>query len=83
MWSPGGSLSSLTPKKKLLPKNYICFLMDVKPKDTTKPKIGRKKDLLLLAETKNTRDLSQGSVSPDSKIGEVLSQGYMHIHEGV
>ena len=42
--------------------------------DTTKPKIGRRKDLLLLAPSKeNTGDLSQSNVSPDSKIGEVLS----------
>ena len=55
----------------------------VEPKDTTKPKIGRRKELLLIAASKeNTGDLSQSSVSRNNKIGEVLSSGYMHIHEG-
>lgn len=54
--------------------------MDVEPIDTTKD-WGRK-DLLLLATSKeNTSVLSQSSVSPNSKIGKVLSYGYMHIHE--
>ena len=46
----------------------------VQPKDTTKPKTGRRKDLLLLAASReNSRALSQSSVSLNSKIGEVLS----------
>ena len=48
--------------------------MDVEPKDTAKPKIERRKDLLLLAASKeNTGDLSQSSVSLNSKLGEALS----------
>ena len=47
-------------------------MVGVKPKDTTK--IRRRKDLLLLAASKeDTRAISQSSVSPKSKIGEVLS----------
>ena len=41
----------------------ILNRMDVKPKDTTKPKIGRRKDLLLAAN-KNTGNISQKSNSP-------------------
>lgn len=41
------------------------------------------KGRVLLARVKNTRDISQSSVTPKNKIGEVLSLGYMHIHEGV
>lgn len=33
----------------VLPQNGACLLMDVKPIDTTKPKIRRRKDLLLAA----------------------------------
>ena len=39
---------------------------------TTKSKTGGRKDLLLAAG-KNTRDLAQSSVSPNSKIEKVLS----------
>jgi len=46
-------------------------------KDTTR----RRKDLLLAASKENTSDLFQSSVSPNSKIGGILS--YMHIHEGL
>jgi len=54
----------------LLPENWVCLLVDVEPKD----RIGRRKDLLLLAASReNTKDPSQSSVSLDSKIGEVLS----------
>lgn len=46
----------------------------VQPKDTTKPKTGRRKDLLLFAASKeNFRALSQSSVSLNSKVGEILS----------
>ena len=45
----------------------------VETRDTVKTKVGRKKDLLLAASKENTRDLSQSSVSPNSKIGEGLS----------
>ena len=59
----------------MLPKNWVCFLVGVKPVDTNKPKIRRQKDLLLLAASKEnlTGDLSQSSVSLNSKTGEVLS----------
>ena len=55
--------------------------MGVEPKDTMKPK--RRKDISLLAASKeNTGDLSQRSIFPNSKIGDVLSYRYMHIREG-
>ena len=59
------------PLKLMLPQNWVRLLVDVEPKDTTKPKIGRRKDLLLAASKGNTADLSQSSVSPNSKIGDV------------
>ena len=43
----------------MLPENLVCLLVDVEPKDTTKPKIWRRKDLLLTGSKENTRDLSQ------------------------
>ena len=57
-------------------------MVGVKPKDTIKPKIGRKKDLLLAASKKNPGVLSQSSVSLSSKIEGILNQGYMCIHKG-
>lgn len=66
----------------LLPRNWVYLLEGIEPKDTTKSKIWRRKDLLLLAASKeNTEALSQSSVS-QNKIGEVLSEGYRHIQEG-
>ena len=60
--------------KQGVTKNWVHLLMGIKPKDTTKPKIRRRKDLLLsVANMENIRDLSQSSVSLNSKIGEVLS----------
>lgn len=47
--------------------------MAIEPKDKTKPKTGQQKNLLLLAASKNTRDLAQSSVSPNSKIEKILS----------
>ena len=57
----------------MLQKHWVCLLVGVEPKDTTKAKSGRRRDLLLAASEENTRDLSQSSVSPNSRIGEVLS----------
>ena len=49
-------------------------MVDVKPLDATKPKIRRRKYLLLLAASKeNTGDLSQNGIFLSSKIGAVLS----------
>ena len=68
-------------------------MVGVKQKDTTKPKSGRKEDLLLAGNKENTGDPSQGSVSPTAKLGKFYTKGvciftngpgqYMHIHEGV
>ena len=55
----------------MLLENQVCLL--VKPKDTTKPKIWRRKNLLLAAREESRWDLSPSSVSLNSKIGEVLS----------
>ena len=59
-------------KVLLLPQNCIPLLVGVEPKDTTKAKIRRRRDLLPAASKENTRDISQSSVSPDSKIGDVF-----------
>jgi len=63
----------------MFPENWVSLLMDVEPKDTVKSKIGRRKDLLLQIG-RTLGNLSQGSVSLNSKAGEVLL-GYMHIHD--
>ena len=63
-------LRSLNP---VLPENGVSLLSGVEPKDTSKPKIRRRRDLLLAAGVENTGNLSQSSVSLNSKIGEVLS----------
>ena len=57
--------------EELLPENWICFLVIAKPRDTTKPKAGRRKNLLL-AVNKNTEDLSEVNLSPNSTIWEIL-----------
>ena len=58
----------------LLPPNWVCLLLCSEPTDTTKPKIRRRKELLLAASKENTGDFSQSSVSLNSKMGDVLSQ---------
>ena len=45
------------------------------PIDTTKPKIGRRKDLLLLAANKNTGDLFQSNDSLNSELGKSQAWG--------
>ena len=65
----------------LLPKTLVYHMVGVEPKDTTKPKIG-KKYLLLAASKDNAGHLSQRSVSPNSKTRGVLSQRYMHVYAG-
>lgn len=61
-------------KEHYYPPNWVRLQVGVKPKDTTQSKIGRRKDFLLPAASKeNMRDLCQSSVSQDSKKGEVLS----------
>ena len=62
----------LAASEKLLLENCICCLLIVKPRDTTKPKTGRRKNLLLAVNKENTEDLSQGSFSPNSTIWEIL-----------
>jgi len=49
-------------------KNWVGLLMDVKTKDTIKAKNGRRKDLLLVVHG----IFSQGSICPNSTIGEVF-----------
>ena len=58
---------------KMLPESWVHLLVGVEPKDTIKLKSDRRKDLLLAASKANTGDLSQSSVSMNSKIGAVLS----------
>ena len=56
---------------QLLPPNWFCLLLDVKPIVTNKPKIRRRKDLLLLAASKeNIENISQSSISPLAKLGK-------------
>ena len=58
--------------EELLPENCICSLVIAKPRDTTKPKTGRRKNLLLAVNKENTEDLSKGNLSPNSTIWEIL-----------
>ena len=48
-------------------------MVGVRPKDTTKLNVRRRKDLLLATNKENTRNLSQISGSLNSKTGAVLS----------
>ena len=58
----------------MLAENWVHLLVAVELIDTTKPKVGRRKNLLLLAASEeNTGDLLQSSVCPNSEIREVLS----------
>ena len=50
LWSRAGA--------ELLPPNYVHLVVGVQRKHTTKPKSGRRKDLLLVASKENTGDLS-------------------------
>ena len=43
-------------------------MVSVEPKDTTKPKSGRRKDLLLAVSRENTGDISQSCVSLNGKV---------------
>ena len=46
-------------------------MVGIEPRDTTKLKHRKRKDLLLLAASKeNTEDLSQSSVSQTAKLGK-------------
>lgn len=58
-------------KALLLRENWVLFFVNVDPIDTINLKIGRRKDLLLLAACKeNTRNLSQRIVPPVTKLGK-------------
>ena len=63
----------------MLPENWVHLLVGVELEDTAKPK-SRRKDLLLATSKEKTRDLSQSKISLNSKIGEVLTKLYVHIH---
>lgn len=63
----------------VLPENWVHLLVGIKPLDTTKVKNRERKDLLLLAASKwDPGDLSQSNVSPNGKVGEFLSYGYLY-----
>ena len=66
-------ISFFLSKSLVLLENWIFLLVDVKLKDTTKPKSRRRKDLFLAASKENTRDLSQSSISLNCTMGQVLS----------
>ena len=57
----------------MLPRNWVRLLVGIELKDTTESKIGRRKDLVLAASKENIANVSQSSVSPNSRIGEGLS----------
>ena len=60
--------------QKLLPNIWVHLLVGDEPEDTTKSRIRRQKDLLLLAVSKETTgDLSQNGISLSSKTGAVVS----------
>ena len=53
-------------------ENWVSLLVDVEPKDTAKSKIGSRK-YLLIKIGRTLVNLSQGSISLNSKAGKVLS----------
>lgn len=53
--------------------NCVCLLVGDEPKETTKVKMRRRKDLFLAASKENTKDLSQSSISQNCTMGQVLS----------
>ena len=56
----------------LLPEKWVLFLVGVESKDSTKPKSGKRKDLLLAASKENTGGLSQSRVlSQTAKLGKI------------
>jgi len=57
----------------MLSENWVYLLVSFKPKNTTKPKMGRRMNLLLAASKDNTGDLSQSSISSNHVTGEDLS----------
>ena len=65
------STQNIGYKLNLLPENWVLHLLvGVEPKDTTEPKICRKKDLILfVASRENSEDLSQSNVSLNSRLG--------------
>ena len=57
-----------------VPRNWAHLSVGVEPVGTTKPKLRRREDLLLLsASKKSTGDLAQSNISPDGKLAEILS----------
>lgn len=60
----------------MLPKNWVHLLVGVKSKVKTKPKIGRRKDLLRGASKKNMGDLFPKAVSArTAKLGKFYAKG--------
>lgn len=55
----------------LLPKSWVCLWVDVEPKDATKPKSGRRKELLLVASKEITGDLSQRNIVGFSSVFQI------------
>ena len=85
------STQNIGYKLNLLPENWVLHLLvGVEPKDTTEPKICRKKDLILfVASRENSEDLSQSNVSLNSRLGfypwkarAEKNLEFVHIHEG-
>ena len=54
-------------------ENCVCLLVGVEPVGTTKPKMGRRKDLLPATSKENLRDLSQRSIFSNGKTGKALN----------
>lgn len=50
-------------------KNWVLLLVGVRPKDTVKPTSGRRRDVLLAGNKKNTGDLPPKSVCLAVRVG--------------
>lgn len=72
-------VQALHPRVGLLTENWVLLLVDVELKITTKPKMGRKKDLLHAVRTENTGDIKLRKGTRISMKGLVWC---MHTHEG-
>lgn len=54
-------------------ENCVCLSVGVKPINTTKPNMGRSKDLLSATSKENIGDLSQRSIFSNNKTGKALN----------
>ena len=66
----------------LLPRIWVCFLVGIRPKDTTKPKIERKKDYL--QQVRRTLGIFSKAVFPRIlRLGNFYAKGTCILMKGL